>query len=257
MNFRSIYVSMICYILVSMTVLFCRHLVYGGQKTLVVGNFSEITNSDELPKGWEPLYFKNINLHTTYEPVKDGDTVVIKAQSKSSSSGLIRKIQLDPKDYPIISWRWKISNIYDKGDVRTKEGDDYPARVYITFAYDPEKVGIFERVKFNAARLFYGDYPPSAALNYIWANIAEKGTVVPNAYTDRAMMIVVQSGEFKTNKWIYNERNILDDYVNAFGTNPPQISGVAIMTDSDNTHESATTYYGDIVFKTAENPLTQ
>jgi hypothetical protein len=27
------------------------------------------------------------------------------------------------------------------------------------------------------------------------------------------------------------------------------ISGVAIMTDTDNTGESATAYYGDIVFK--------
>ncbi len=29
------------------------------------------------------------------------------------------------------------------------------------------------------------------------------------------------------------------------------ISGVAIMTDTDNTGESATAYYGDIVFKEA------
>jgi len=36
----------------------------------------------------------------------------------------------------------------------------------------------------------------------------------------------------------------------AFGTEPLKISGVAIMTDTDNTGESATAYYGDIVFKT-------
>jgi hypothetical protein len=32
---------------------------------------------------------------------------------------------------------------------------------------------------------------------------------------------------------------------------PPPISGVAIMTDTDNTGESATAHYGDIVFKQA------
>jgi hypothetical protein len=35
----------------------------------------------------------------------------------------------------------------------------------------------------------------------------------------------------------------------AFGKKPPMISGVAIMTDSDNTGESAISYYGDIVFE--------
>ena len=30
------------------------------------------------------------------------------------------------------------------------------------------------------------------------------------------------------------------------------VSGVAIMTDTDNTGESAIAYYGDIVFKKAE-----
>jgi hypothetical protein len=39
------------------------------------------------------------------------------------------------------------------------------------------------------------------------------------------------------------------DYRAAFGEDPPPINGVAIMTDTDNTGESATAYYGDIVFK--------
>ena len=133
-----------------------------------------------------------------------------------------------------------------------KKGDDYPARIYVTFAYDPENVGFLERAKFKTAQLLYGEYPPMAALNYIWASKAVKGTVVPNPYTQRAMMIVVKSGDADKNKWFTEERNILEDYQKAFGTNPPRISGVAIMTDSDNTKESATTYYGDIVFKQVE-----
>lgn len=51
--------------------------------------------------------------------------VVVKATSAASSSGLIRKIRIDPKKYPLIEWHWKVLNIYRKGDVATKEGDDF------------------------------------------------------------------------------------------------------------------------------------
>jgi hypothetical protein len=44
------------------------------------------------------------------------------------------------------------------------------------------------------------------------------------------------------------ERNVYEDYKRAFGEEPPMISGIAIMTDTDNTGESAEAYYGNIVF---------
>jgi hypothetical protein len=73
--------------------------------------------------------------------------------------------------------------------------------------------------------------------------------MVPNPYTDRVKMIVVESGEIKLNQWLNEERNVYEDYKKAFGEEPSMISGIAIMTDTDNTGESATAYYGDILFK--------
>ena len=107
----------------------------------------------------------------------------------------------------------------------------------------------FEKTKFETAKLLYGEYPPIAAINYIWGSKAKKGVVIANPFTKRAMMIVVESGETRKGVWVHYERNVLEDYKKAFGKNPPRISGVAIMTDSDNTKETATTYYGDIFFK--------
>jgi hypothetical protein len=63
------------------------------------------------------------------------------------------------------------------------------------------------------------------------------------------MMMVVQSGEKNLNTWVSEERNIYADYRKAFKDEPPMISGVAIMTETDNTGESATAYYGDIMFR--------
>jgi hypothetical protein len=218
-----------------------------------VGKFSAAKVGQGLPDGWKPLTFKKIEKHTTYALVKEMDTVVIKAVAEASASGLTREIKINSKEYPIVQWRWKVSNILKKGDVHRKEGDDYPARIYITFEYDSNKLGFFEKIKYETIKLLYGQYPPLGAINYIWESKAPMGTIVPNPYTDRVKMIVVESGEAKLNQWVNEERNIFEDYKKAFGQEPPMISGVAIMTDTDNTGESTIAYYGDIVFK--KSPL--
>lgn len=219
---------------------------------LHVGNFSTGSPGEALPKGWEPLTFKKIDQHSRYSLVDDNGTVVVKAESEASSSGMIRKLRFDPKQWPVISWKWKIANIYEKGDVRRKEGDDYPARIYIAFEYDPDKVGFFEKAKYKTAKILYGEYPPLGAINYIWGNRTPTGTITPNPYTEQVMMFVIESGASKADQWVDEERNVYEDYKKAFGEEPPFISGVAIMTDADNTGESAVSYYGDIYFKKSE-----
>jgi hypothetical protein len=220
-----------------------------GLDVIEAGKFSAAPIEDTLPPNWKPLTFKKIERHTTYKLVRDNETVVIKALAEASASGLTREIKINPKEYPIVLWRWKVMNILKKGDVHKKGGDDYPARIYITFEYDPSKLSLFEKVKYEAIRLLYGEYPPLGAINYIWESKAPIGTIVPNPYTDRVMMFVVESGPSKLNEWVNEERNLYEDYKKAFGVDPPMISGVAIMTDTDNTGESATAYYGDILFK--------
>jgi hypothetical protein len=216
---------------------------------IAVGAFSKSSPGRELPEGWKALNFPKIEKRTQYRLIKDGDTVVVEAVSEASASGLIRELRIDPKEYPILQWRWKVGNILKKGDVKTKEGDDYPARIYITFEYDPEKLNFFEKTKYNAYRILYGQYPPLRGINYIWESTAPKGTSVPNPYTGRVLMIVVESGPEKIRQWVSEERNVLEDYRKAFGEDPPPISGVALMTDTDNTGEAATAYYGDILFR--------
>ena len=216
---------------------------------IYAGQFSSASSGAPLPSEWKPLTFDKITSHTRYSLVKDGGTQVIKAESKSSASGLIRKIRIDIEKYPIIRWRWKALNVFQKGDVKKKEGDDYAARVYVTFEYDPERTGIYEKALAELGRIIYGEHPPISTINYIWANKSPVGTIVQSPYTRLDKMIVVESGEASLNHWVTEERNIFDDYVMAFGKKPPMISGVAIMTDSDNTKESAVAFYGDILFK--------
>jgi len=238
-------------------ILFIAHSGPGiseSDERIKVADFSGESEGNSTPGGWEIMSFKGIEKHSEYFLIKENGTTVLKAVSHSSASGIVKKIKIDPSEYPIIRWRWKVQNVYRRGNVRTKQGDDYPARIYITFNYNPKDLSIFEKLKYETAKAIYGEYPPGGAVTYIWGSNASKGLSISNPYTDRVLMIVVESGKDHLNKWITEERNIYDDYLKAFGKAPPPISGVAIMTDSDNTGESAVAFYGDLFFMKKGEP---
>ena len=191
---------------------------------------------------WKPLTFPKIPRHSIYAIQKDGAGSILAATADNSASGLIYTGTFNIYKTPIIKWKWKVSNIYRTGDEKKKSGDDYPLRIYVVFKYDPEKAGIFEKAQYNAVKLIYGDYPPHSSLNYIWANKKYPQRILPNTYTARAQMILLQKGPERTGQWIEESVNALADYRKAFGTDPPLEAGIAIMADADNTKEKATGY---------------
>jgi hypothetical protein len=162
---------------------------------------------------------------------------------------MIRRLRIDPQRFPILAWRWKIENTLPKGDVTRKAGDDYPARIYVVFTRDTSTLGLLDRIKYGAAKALHGEFPPTGVLNYIWASNAPIGMQVDSPYAPRDKMIVVESGAEAINQWRTVERNVVEDYRMAFGEMVPPISAIAIMTDTDDTGESAVAYYGDIVLK--------
>jgi hypothetical protein len=213
--------------------------------TLEVGRFSAEREGATLPAGWKPLTFRNIERQTKYALVRDEGTVVLRADSEASASGLVREQTIDLKEYPIVEWRWRVERVLTKADVKRRDGDDYPARLYLTFAHDANSIGLADR----AARALYGQLPPRAAINYIWDTRSPVGTIVPNAYTDRVRMVVVESGGERSGRWVSYRRNLSDDFRKAFGYEPPLASGIAVMSDTDNTGESTTAFFGDIRFR--------
>lgn len=191
---------------------------------------------------WKPITFSGIDRHSTYEIQASGDGAVLVARSDASASGLISKQRFSVEYYPVIHWRWKVDNVYVKGDYRRKDGDDYPLRVYVVFEYDPESAGFGTKIAYEFARTIYGEYPPDSSINYIWANREDEKDPVPNPYTDRTVMIPLQQGPSIIGTWVEETVNVYDDYLAAFGQPPPPVASLAVMNDSDNTGESATSY---------------
>lgn len=215
---------------------------------LAAASFSKMTPETGFTDGWHPSAFKKIKTQTDYALIRDKDRTVVMAKSNASASALVREITIDPFDFPVITWDWKISNIIEKADASTKKGDDYPARLYISFEYDQQTISFFDKVKNSTIAALYGKKPPDAVLSYVWVSQTPSAPVFTNPYTNRVKMVAVQSGSRHVGKWMKEKRNILEDFKKAFGKIPHKIKGIALMTDTDNTGESATAFYGDIVF---------
>lgn len=191
---------------------------------------------------WTPFSFPKIDNHSSYNvATEDGVTSLVAITNNSASAILFREL-FNVYDLSEIAWRWKVSNTYQKGDSRRKNGDDYPVRIYIMFQYDSENASFGQKIQYEVAKLFYGEYPPHSSLNYIWANKEQPPPYVPNPYTDRAMMFPVDAGNAKVGRWSEHRRNIVRDYRAAFGEDPPPLAALAVMSDSDNTGESATAF---------------
>lgn len=191
---------------------------------------------------WQPIIFPNIEKHSEYSIDESEDGSLLVARSNKSASGIRYVKEFNVYEYPIVRWRWKVDNVFVKGNVEEKSGDDYPLRVYVMFKYDPDKASFGERVKYGLAKMLYGEYPPKSSLNYIWANRPHEKRIYPSLYTDKAQLVILQAGEGEAGKWVDEQVDIIDDYQQAFGVQPPEIASLAIMNDSDNTGESARSY---------------
>lgn len=202
-----------------------------AENELTIGKFSSADLS-----GWkEQTYFNSKK--TTYSFVQDNGKTVLMGRSNNSASGMIYKIKLDPQKYPIIKWSWKIEHTLKNANDRTKEGNDFAARLYV----------VFPRGFFSSTR----------AIEYVWGNAMHSGESARSPYSKNFIMIAVDSGDGLTGRWVFHKRNIAEDYRNSFGEEVPKIGAIAIMTDSDNTHESSIGYYGDITLMPASKEEEQ
>ena len=191
---------------------------------------------------WKPFVFPKIKTHSTYTIERSEDVHILRAESNASASAIMHVDTFNVREYPKVKWRWKVNNVYAKADVRTKEGDDYPLRVYIMFEFDPKKADVMDVITFGIAKSLYGQYPPHSSLSYVWASKDDPETFVVSPYTDKAMMVLLEKGAAKGGAWVDEEIDILSDYRKAFRKEPPVQARIAIMNDSDNTGESAVSW---------------
>ena len=185
------------------------------------GNFSEGDFSGWIEKSFEGS--------SQYRFVETDTGRALRASTEGKASGLFKEVSVDLTKTPWINWSWLVENTYKNNNERSKEGDDYPARIYVVVSG-----GIF----------FWN----TKAINYVWASHEPKDSVWPNAYADNAKLFAVRSGDMEIGQWLKEKRNVREDLKSMFGEDITQIDVIAVMVDGDNTGQSATSYFGDIFF---------
>lgn len=228
------------------------HPVSGGAvapaETLTVGAFSSLASGDRWPAGWDLIRPNPDAPPTRFRLEADDRRTVLRADAEHSMAGLSKPVRVDLGRLPYLCWRWRIAAPLVKADLRTRQGDDYAARVYVLFDYDKDRLPLGERLKLGALKMLFGIDIPAAALNYVWDNRYPLDTVAPNAYTDRAMMWVLRSGPGEAGRWVTEVRNVKQDFRRAFGEDAPAVSAVVVASDTDNTGENATAWFGGFRF---------
>ena len=210
-----------------------------------VGRFA---GSGGLPAGWQIEHLNPKFPATEYRQRLWDGVPAVEAVAVKSMALLGRKMTVDLDQTPVLCWRWRIDRPVASADLATKAGDDYAARVYLTFAVPPDALGFATRAKLALARSIWGPAVPDAALNYVWDNSHPVGTLRDNAYTERARMLVVDSGATKAGQWVSQRRNVRDDFRRAFPGLLGTLGGLAIASDTDNTGESAHAGFADFHF---------
>ncbi len=197
---------------------------------------ANVSAADSLPvaefsqsslEGWENKEFSGI---TDYRWYQSGDSKVLRAESRDSASGRIKKIHVDLKKYPYLNWTWSIENRLDTENEKIKSGDDFAARIYVVV---------------DGGFLLWR----TRAVNYVWANEVPKGEIWANPFAGkRSMMVAVRNRQDQTSTWYAEKRNVYADLQQLFGDGYRYIDAVALMTDTDNSHGQVVSYYGDIYF---------
>lgn len=177
-------------------------------------------------QGWEE---KSVSGHTEYALAEEDGRTVLAANSKASASGYFRRIEVDLSLSPVLKWTWKVEKALPPGGERNKSGDDYAARIYVVFSEGP---ALWK----------------TRVLNYVWSSHQPVGSQWENASSATSRMFAVESGNEQVGQWRAYQRNIRDDYKKQFGEDITHAQAIAVMTDTDDTRQTAAAFYGDIVF---------
>lgn len=196
-------------------------------------------------EGWHPVPLPG-KARTRYEATRKDGRAAWAAVSQRSASLWRKRMHVPAAELAEVSFSWWVQDLPAQGSVDVAERADASARVVFAFGGDPSRLPVRHRMMAELAELLSGEKPPYATLMYVWDTGLPVGSVVPSPRTDRVRKIVVDSGTGHLRLWRDHRRNLVEDFRRAFGEDPGPLTGIALMTDSDNTRSHATSWYGEV-----------
>ncbi|MFH1752738.1 MAG: DUF3047 domain-containing protein [Candidatus Omnitrophota bacterium] len=232
---KNIITAVLLTVLVVSVVLVIKFIFLRPFKMDIVKHFT--FSRDDSLKEWQVKAFKG---RVAYSIGKADGKGFVRAASDNTASALYYKVKLKTEKRPLLSWKWKVEKFPSKRggeSLKDPKQDDFGARVYVIFPS------------------FF--FTKTKALEYIWTESVKEGTISPSPYSKNLQLVVVESGKREGAGWVSEERDIYEDYIEAFGEPPKSdIGAIAFMTDADSTKSSAEALYDEIKigYKTEEVP---
>ena len=199
------------------------------------------------PSAWQEIRLNKDIQPNRFEQRQWDGVHALEVHSAGSMSLMARPLNVDLQATPVLCWRWRVDAVIAEANMNLRQGDDYAARVYVSFQLPESAMGFGVRTKLRLARAIWGAELPDAALNYVWDNRHPVGTQQPNVYTDRAMMVVQRTGNQEAGRWVEERRHILEDVTRHFSAQARAVQ-LAVTADSDNTRQSAHAGFADFHF---------
>lgn len=219
----------VCIFLVPVLIMLTQGIVTASG-IIDVSGLSAESAPGNIPGHWRRLNFPTIPNTTLYRlEIDPRFGPVIKADAANSASILSRILDVDPAQYPELSWSWKISKPLQESSLTDPGGDDFPARILVSFGHSAAKSSM-----------------PEATLCYVWAAVEEVGRMVKSSDHAALTTIVASNNAAGVGGWNTVKRNIVEDYRAAYGTEPPRILSISLMTDADDTDSRVSAWYGPI-----------
>ncbi len=216
---------------------------------VTIAAFSGASPGAELPAPWSRVMLPRAK-PAAITLVDDGGRTVLEVRAEAATGSATHRLAVDAAAASRLTWRWKVDRVVEAADLERKSGDDFAARVYVTFDVPAASLTFAERARIQIARLLYSVEVPAAALCYVWDNRYPAGTTRWNAYTSQVRMVVLQSGAARAGTWVDESRDVAADFRAAFGARypgpVPRITGVAVSADTDQTGESVTAWFSDV-----------
>lgn len=198
---------------------------------------------------WEPVLLPGVENETSYRATEEENALRAEAEC-AASARVVRfsdvDLDVDLARTPVLRWRWRVVEGLDVADERSREGDDFAARVSVIFPFEPEHAGWLERLGRGVTERLYDREIPGSALYFVWTNRVEPGTVWENPYTSSVSMRAVARGD--AGGWRSEAVDVARSFREAFGRDAPTPAAVGVMTDSDNQCGRAVALYADFRF---------
>ena len=184
----------------------------------------DFTN-DEL----KTLKVKKVKGETSWILGSNENGNFIRAEAEGVGSGLGKEIKIDLNKTPFINITWKVEKDLSGIIETSKKGHDYAARVFVI-----KKTG---------------STPLSnRAINYVFSSNNDVGKNWPSPYTKKSIDYVLSTTKDNINTWVTVKANVQKDFKKLLEIDVTEISGIAIMTDTDNSKLKAISYYQNIYF---------